>query len=68
MRTEKKYVKMMEDDIYNRILEFKTKNEILKMNRNYSNPGNIWGVEYVHEHHAYDKNNAGYMNEGTLPH
>ena len=34
---EKKYVKVIDDDIYNRIIEFKAKNEIIKMNRNYSN-------------------------------
>ena len=28
---------MIDDDIYNRIIEFKAKNEIIKMNRNYSN-------------------------------
>ena len=33
------------------------------MNRNYSNvEKKIWADKYVHEHHAYDKNNAGYMN------
>ena len=24
-----------------------------------------WRVEYVNEHHAYDKNNAAYANVGT---
>ena len=37
MRTERKYVSMTDDDIYNRIIEFKAKNEIIKINRNYSN-------------------------------
>ena len=36
-RTEKYQVKVIDDDIYNRIIEFKAKNEIIKMNRNYSN-------------------------------
>ena len=36
--SEKKYVKMIEDDIYNNIIEFKIKNQIIRMNRNYSNP------------------------------
>ena len=35
----------------------------MKMNRNYSNVDErIWTDRYVHEHHAYDKNNAGYVN------
>ena len=51
---------MIEDDIYNRIIEFKAKIEIIKMIRNYSNVEiKIWTDKYVHEHHAYDKNNAG---------
>ena len=33
------------------------------MNRNYSNVDKKY---YVHEHHAYDKNNAGYLNVGAL--
>ena len=28
---------MIDDDIYNEIIEFKAKNEMKKMNRNYSN-------------------------------
>ena len=37
------------------------------MNRNYSNVDNkIWRVKYVHEHHAYGKNNAGYVNVRTF--
>ena len=59
---------MIEDDIYNRIIEFKAKIEIIKMIRNYSNVEiKIWTDKYVHEHHAYDKNNAGYVNVGTFP-
>ena len=59
---------MIEDDIYNRIIEFKAKIEIIKMNRNYSNVEiKIWTDKYVHEHHPYDKNNAGYVNVGTFP-
>ena len=54
--------------MYNRIIEFKAKNEIMKMNRNYSNiEKRIWKDKYVHEHHAYDKNNAGYVNVGFSP-
>ena len=38
------------------------------MNRNYSNAEKRkWKDKYVHEHHAYDKNNAGYMNVGSFP-
>ena len=38
------------------------------MNRNYSNVDNkIWSVKYAHEHHAYVKNNAGYVIVGTFP-
>ena len=43
-------------------MEFKSNNEIIKMNRNYSNVDKkLWRVIYVHEHHAYDKNNAEYV-------
>ena len=43
-------------------------NEIIKMNRNYSNAEKRkWTDKYVHEHHAYDKNNAGYMNVWSFP-
>ena len=27
----------------------------------------IWADKYIHEHHVYDKNNAGYVNEGSFP-
>ena len=39
------------------------------MNRNYSNPDKkTWtDKKYVHEHHAYDKNNAGYVKVGSFP-
>ena len=38
------------------------------MNRNYSNiDKRIWTDKYVYEHHAYDKNNAGYANMGFFP-
>ena len=34
---------MIDDDIYNSIIEFEAKNKIIKMNRNYSNVDNrIW--------------------------
>ena len=37
------------------------------MNRNYSNAEKRkWTDKYVHEHHAYDKNNAGYIECGVL--
>ena len=36
---------MTEDDICNRITKFKTKNKVIKINKNYSNIGkNIWKV------------------------
>ena len=47
---------MIDDDIYNRIIEFKA-NVVKK----------IWRDKYVHEHHAYDKNNARYVNMGFFP-
>ena len=57
---------MIDDNIYNRIIEFKAKNEIIKINRNYSNVDKrIRTDKYVHEHHAYDKNNGGYVNVGS---
>ena len=37
MQMKKKYVKVIDDDIYDRVIEYKAKNEIIKMNRNYSN-------------------------------
>ena len=38
------------------------------MNRNYSNAEKRkWTDKYAHEHHAYDKNNAGYVNAGSFP-
>ena len=39
------------------------------MKWNYSNVGKrIRNDKYVHEYHPYDKNNAGYVNAGTIPH
>ena len=59
---------MNDDDIYNRIIEFKAKSEIIEMNRNYSNVDKrIWTDKYFHEHHSYDKYNAGYVNVGSFP-
>ena len=26
----------------------------------------IWRDKYIHEHHAYEKKNAGYVNVGTF--
>ena len=44
-QTEKKYVNVIDDDIYDRIIKYKAKNEITKMSRNYSNVDkNIWRV------------------------
>ena len=43
MRRQKKYVKVIDDDICNRIIEFKAKNEIIKMDRNYSNVDQTYG-------------------------
>ena len=34
---EKLKIKVIDGDIWNRTIEFKAKNEIIKMNRNYSN-------------------------------
>ena len=34
-RTEKKYVKVTDDDIHDRIIEDRAKTEIIKINRNY---------------------------------
>ena len=34
---------MIEDDLYNSIIEFKIKNQIIRMNRNYSNPDKTYG-------------------------
>ena len=42
-RTEKKYVKVTDDDIYNRIRKVKAKKEIIKMNRNYYNADKKYG-------------------------
>ena len=37
------------------------------MNRNDSNADKkLWRVPYVHENHAYDENNAGYVNVGNF--
>ena len=59
---------MIDHDVYNEIIEFKAKNEIIKMNMNYSNVDKrIWTGKYIHEHHAYDKNKAGYVNVGSFP-
>ena len=58
---------MIDNDIYNKIIELKAKNEIIKMSRNYSYVDErIWTDKYVHEHHAYDKN-AGYANVESFP-
>ena len=44
-RTEKKYVKVIADDICNRKIEFKTKSDVMKLNRNYKKVDKkIWGV------------------------
>ena len=56
---------MTDDDIYKRITEFKAKNEIMKMDNNIDK--RIRTDKYAHEHHAYDKNNAGYVHVGSFP-
>ena len=39
------------------------------MNRNYTNVDKRrWNDKYVHEYHAYDKNNAEYVNALTITH
>ena len=59
---------MIDDHIYNRIIKFKAKTETLKMSRNYSNVDKrIWADKCAHEHHANDRNNAGYENVGSFP-
>ena len=45
MRMEKKYVKVIDDDICNRKIEFKAKSEIIKRSRNYKKVDKkIWRV------------------------
>ena len=42
---EKKYVKMTDDDICNRKIEFKAKSEIMKRNKNYKeNMEKLWRI------------------------
>ena len=44
-RTEKKYVKVTDDDICNRKIEFQAKSEIMKKNRNYKKVDKkIWRI------------------------
>ena len=44
-RTEKKYVKVIDDDICNRKIEFKAKSEIMKRSKNYKEVENIiWRI------------------------
>ena len=43
MPTEKKYIKMADNDIYNRMIEIEPKNEIIEMNRNYNNVDKKYG-------------------------
>ena len=59
---------MINDDIYDREIEFKTKNEIIEKQRNYNNINKrMWTYKYVHELYAYGKNNVGYVNVGSFP-
>ena len=45
MQIEKKYVKVIDDDICNREIEFKAKSEIMKMSRSYKKVDKkIWRV------------------------
>ena len=51
--------KVTDDDIYSRRIEIKAKNKTIKMNIIDSNiDKRIRTDKYVHEHHAYEKNNA----------
>ena len=60
--------KERKEDFSNSIIEFKAKNETIKMNRNNSNNDKkIWRVKYIHEDHAFHKNIAGYVNMTTYP-
>ena len=56
-RTEKKYVKVFDIDIYKRVRKLKTKHETIKMNMNSIMLTKIWRDKYIHEHHAYEKKN-----------
>ena len=57
-QTEKKYVKVIDDDIYDRIIEYKAKTEKIKMNRNYSNVDKkIWRVLKCKDIEAKDVDN-----------
>ena len=55
MRTEKKYVKFIDNDINKMIKKLKAKHEIIKMNTNSVMLTKICRVKYVHEHHTYEK-------------
>ena len=58
-QTEKKYVMVIDDDIYDRIIEFKTKSEKIKINRNYSNVDKkIWRVLKCKDIEAKEVNNV----------
>ena len=46
MRTEKRNVKVIDDDFYNKMLEFKAKN-VTKMNRNYRNANKKYGESNI---------------------
>ena len=43
-RTEKKYVKVIDNDICNKEIEFKTESEAMKMNRSYKKLTRKYGV------------------------
>ena len=43
-RTVKKYVKVINDDICNREIEFKAKSDMMKMNRSYKKLTRKYGV------------------------
>ena len=59
---------MINDDIYDREIEFKTKNEIIEEQRNNNNINKrMWTYKYVHEFYAYGKNNVGYVNVVSFP-
>ena len=66
--TEERCIKAIDDDFYSRIIQFKVKNEIIKVNRNYGNVDKkIWRVKNVHGDYTYVKNIAEYVNMTNFP-
>ena len=53
MQTEKKYVEVIDDDLYNSKIEFKVKSKIIEMNSNYKKiDKKIWRVLKCKEMHS----------------